>query len=246
MKRFPVYACLGLGLVLLTVAPSSRADPWNKKTVFDFPRPVEVPGTVLQPGRYVFKLVDSPSNRNIVMISNERENHVYATVLTIPDYRMRPTGKTVLTFYEAPQGQPEAIHTWFYPGDTYGHEFTYKKRALQAATYSPAPPAPPAPEPAAQLKTREPEAPAQTAAPEVAMAEPRKAEEPRPEPEVAAAEPAPAPAPQAAAAPEPTPTPAPAREMPATASDLPLLGLLGLVGLGSALVLKASLARSES
>src|SRR5438477_6758825 len=131
MHRFPVFALLCSVTLPLPLANVARADAWNKKTIVDFSRPVEVPGVVLQPGKYVLKLVDSPSNRNIVQISNARENHVYATVLTIPAYRQQPADKTVFTFYEMPAGQPEALHTWFYPGDTYGQEFPYPKRRAE-------------------------------------------------------------------------------------------------------------------
>ena len=92
-----------------------------------FPERIEVPGTTLEPGRYVMKLVDIASARNIVQFTNERENHVYATVMAIPTYREEPSSKTELAFYEAPAGQPEALKSWFYPGDNYGEEFYYPK-----------------------------------------------------------------------------------------------------------------------
>ncbi|MGO8793163.1 MAG: hypothetical protein ACLQVL_38125 [Terriglobia bacterium] len=41
---------------------------------------------------------------------------MYTTILAIPDYCMRATGKTVMTFKERAEGQPEAIRSWFYPG----------------------------------------------------------------------------------------------------------------------------------
>jgi len=37
-------------------------------------------------GTYVFKLLDSIADRNIVQIFNERGDHVYATILAIPNY----------------------------------------------------------------------------------------------------------------------------------------------------------------
>ena len=59
---------------------------------------------------------------------------VYATVLAIPNYRLRATGKTVLTFRETPPGQPDVLRAWFYPGKNFGEEFVYpKERALELA-----------------------------------------------------------------------------------------------------------------
>jgi len=117
------------GILLLGTA---NADPWNKKTYITTSRAIEVPGAVLPPGKYVFKLLDSSANRHIVQIMNDREDHVYVTNLAIPAQRMEPADKTVLTFYEMPGGGPEPVRKWFYPGDTFGQEFAYpKKRALE-------------------------------------------------------------------------------------------------------------------
>jgi len=60
-----------------------------------------------------------------VQVFNEREDHIFASVIAIPNFRLTPTGKTVLTFYEVPAGQPRPVHARFYPGDEFGQEFTY-------------------------------------------------------------------------------------------------------------------------
>jgi hypothetical protein len=113
------------------------ADAGNKKTTVTFPEPVEVPGAVLPPGKYVMKLLDSPSNRHVVQIAGEDEKRIYSTILAIPDYRPRPADRTVLTFYEMPAGQPQVLRAWFYPGDTYGQGFAYpRRRAIEIAQAS--------------------------------------------------------------------------------------------------------------
>ncbi|MEO8594757.1 MAG: hypothetical protein ABI759_15675 [Candidatus Solibacter sp.] len=130
--KFAIHLCLLGGVLLTSGATTARADAWNKKTYITTPRSIEVPGAVLPPGKYVFKLLDSSSNRHIVQIMNERENHVYATNLAIPKQRMEPADKTVLTFYETRGGVPEPVRAWFYPGDTIGQEFAYPRhRALE-------------------------------------------------------------------------------------------------------------------
>ncbi len=128
---------IGAMLMCPLLTPRARADEWDRKTIVTFSAPVEIPGKVLPAGTYVFKLMDSPSNRNIVQIFNKDENKLYATILAIPDYHMEPTGKTVITFEERPTGTPEAIRAWFYPGDNYGEEFVYPhKRAMELAQRS--------------------------------------------------------------------------------------------------------------
>ena len=109
-------------------------DEWDKKTIFTFNAPVEVPGKVLTPGSYVFKLLDTQADRHIVQVFDKDQNHLIGTFLTIPDYRMKPPDKPLLTFEERAAGAPEAIKSWFYPGDNYGNEFVYPKaRATQLA-----------------------------------------------------------------------------------------------------------------
>src|SRR4029434_4714909 len=113
------------------------AQAWNKRTMVTFSAPVEIPGVgaqVLPAGTYVFRLLDSLSDRHIVQIFNKNESHVYATILAIPNYRLRATDKTVMTFAERAVGEPQAIRAWFYPGDNSGQEFVYpKKRAVELA-----------------------------------------------------------------------------------------------------------------
>ena len=95
---------------------------------------VEIPGKVLPPGTYAFKLLDSTGSRNIVQIFDKDQKKLYATILGIPDYRPEPPDKTIVRFDERPTGSPEAIEAWFYPGDPYGVEFVYPhQRAMELA-----------------------------------------------------------------------------------------------------------------
>lgn len=138
MKSFTrcfTVACLFT--ICLFVLPTASADDTNNKTKVTFSAPVEVPGVgaqVLPAGTYWFKLLDSPSDRHIVQIFNEKQDHIFTTILAIPNYRMRATGKTVMTFKERAEGEPQAIRTWFYPGRRVGEEFVYpKEKALALA-----------------------------------------------------------------------------------------------------------------
>src|SRR3954462_13285504 len=121
-------------------APVAHADEWNRKTVITFSTPVEIPGVhlkgwgVLPAGTYVFKILDSKSDRHIVQIFNQDETTIYATILAIPNYRLKATDKTVITFRERAAGEPEALRAWFYPGRNWGEEFVYPKaKAMELA-----------------------------------------------------------------------------------------------------------------
>ena len=222
-----IFAVLALTLLGATLAVGARADEWNKKTVMTFSQPIEIPGQILPAGTYTFVLLDSPSDRHIVQIFNGDESHLETTVLAIPNYRLEPSGKTVLTFWETPPGQPKAVRAWFYPGDNFGQEFTYPKSMatqIAAVTRAPVPiTEEQPPQEVAQLTPAPPPPPQQE---EVAQATP----------------PPPPPVSEQAAAPQPAPepplAPAPA-ELPKTASPYPLIGLAGAFSLGVSALLRA-------
>jgi hypothetical protein len=141
MKQFnAATAVCFIALMGAALAPVVKADDWNKKTVITFSGPVEIPGVhlkgwrVLPAGTYVFKILDSASDRHIVQIFNKDETQIYATILAIPNYRLKATDRTVMTFRERPVGEPEALRAWFYPGKNWGEEFVYPKaRAIELA-----------------------------------------------------------------------------------------------------------------
>ena len=237
MKLFEVaktlFCVAALGTMFL---PGARADDWNRKTVMTFSGPVEIPGVhlkgwgVLPAGTYVFKILDSSSDRHIVQIFNKDETMIYATILAIPNYRLRATDKTVVTFRERPAGQPEALRAWFYPGRNWGEEFVYPKaQAIELAKATKLP----------VLFTAE-EIP-------VEVAKPIKTAD---EPVVVQLKQAPVRAIQPTGeevelAQVITPPPAEAlvvadaeRKLPATASPLPLIALFGLLALGAAFTLR--------
>jgi hypothetical protein len=219
----------GLCLTVLCVlaAPKANADEWNEKTTVTFSAPVEVPGVgqhILPAGTYVFKLMNSLSDRNIVQILNVRGDHVYTTILAIPNYRLKATGKTVMTFHERPAGEPEALKAWFYPGMEWGQQFVYERpRAIQLAQETNetvlSTPVVLTEAPAETLNTAPVEAVAPTGEP-VDTAQVVEA------PPVVAAEPAVAPAPVEVA-----------QTLPKTASYLPLIGLIGLFSLAGGFAL---------
>src|SRR2546425_2547779 len=125
MKAFRIaIAIIAVAMFITLSASNAKADEWDKKTIVTFDQPVEIPGMVLAAGTYVFRRASS-TDPNVVRIFGKDETHVYATLLAIPDYRMNPADKTLITFEERATGSPRAIKSWFYPGDTAGEEFVY-------------------------------------------------------------------------------------------------------------------------
>jgi len=217
MKLFRMFAsALSVAVLCLLAVPRVAADDWNKETVISFSGPVEVPGSgaqTLPAGTYVFKLVDSDTDRHIVRIFNQDKTHVFTTILAIPNYRLHATDKTVISFSEQPTGQPEALKAWFYPGKQWGDEFVYARpRAVELAKEIN--------EPVLATPVELAEAPVETL-----KAAPVEAVDPKGEPvELAKVVEVPPAEPVMVAAADP---------LPKTASPLPLIGLIGLLSLGA-------------
>jgi LPXTG-motif cell wall-anchored protein len=136
-KMFAVVCALAISLAVL---PAASAGTWSRKTKVNFSAPFEVPGVgqhQLPAGTYTFKLMASDTDRHIVEIFNENEDHLFTTILAIPNWRLKSTNDTVITFKERAQGEPQAIRAWFYPGSQSGEEFVYpKSKAIELAKIS--------------------------------------------------------------------------------------------------------------
>jgi hypothetical protein len=127
MKSYlPALAVLALSLMSSAFAPSLKASESDERTMITINQPVSVDGTVLPAGRYVLKLMDSFA-KDIVCIYNGEETRLITTVLAVHASRLQPTGKSEFSFYGSREGQPAALHTWFYPGDNYGFEFLQRR-----------------------------------------------------------------------------------------------------------------------
>jgi hypothetical protein len=273
MKQFSLVntaICGALFLAALNL-PTVRADEWDKKTTMTFSDTVQVPGTTLPAGTYIFKLAESTGDRYVIQIFNERENHIFTTLQAIPNYHLTTPDKTQVSFYEVPSGQPPALKAWFYPGDNYGRQFVYPKgeAALisQAAHENVPIEGAAVAETASTLKEPEPVATDQSATTndqsvttetkttESVSSEPTETtvtEQPKTDEttttttEVTTEDQTAQPQPQ----PEPQPTPTPSNDqsatssdqstttLPSTATNWPLVGLIGLCSIVGALALR--------
>jgi hypothetical protein len=246
MKRVNLIVIALVLAVLGVVAGKVTAQETNtqEKTFLTFSAAVEMPGVVLEPGTYVFKLADTPV-RNVVQAFDKDEKHIIGQWTFVPAERARVTDENVVMFKETREGATPAVQFWYFPNEKIGKEFIYPKdqaeriaartgvkvRAeegviegsiadVQVAEASPAP-AEPVAAPAAE--------------PEPAPAVVAEVQSPAitPEPAAPAAEESRVAVNQAETQPRAVGTSGQA-ELPKTASPLMLSGLLGLLSLTGA------------
>lgn len=178
--RFHVsYLAFALALATAIMTPAMASES-NKETRMQTNVPLQIPGRVLEPGTYIFRLADSLSNRDIVEVFSEDANGnqtFVTTLMAISAYRQQTPDKPIFNMDERPAGTPEAIRSWFYPGDNTGWEFVYSKpyptaqNQVAAVQPAPAPVEPPAPPAEPEAASAPEPAPVEEAVEETIVAE---------------------------------------------------------------------------
>lgn len=121
-RLLPIVAAT---LLFTTLSPIARASERNKKTVVTFDQPVAIPGQVLPAGTYVFTVLESASNQNVVQVWTQDQTELLAMTETVPVYRSSAPDTPIFRLDDRFPDSPAEIRAWFYPGDTTGHEFLY-------------------------------------------------------------------------------------------------------------------------
>lgn len=126
-KRNIIGLALAAVLCALSLSSGVMADDWNRKTVVTFDQDVEIPGWTLPAGTYVFKLLNSSSNRFIVQVWDQDEMHLITTLMTVGDSYPNPDGHSyfVLDTSQTDEGFPPAVVSWFFAGSDEGRDFIY-------------------------------------------------------------------------------------------------------------------------
>jgi len=142
MKLFARLLAFGaLALIpVIGIAPAPSASAEIPEVAYlPVDEPLDVGGTILEPGTYVIRVLPSISNRNILQVTNEDRTKVFATLLSIP--HPLPVNEeataTKFVFYPAAGDSPRALRTWYNPESTSdgGHDIVYpERRAMQIAS----------------------------------------------------------------------------------------------------------------
>lgn len=266
MRRTRItLAALCAAVALTPGIAAAQATLADRTTFVTFSGPVSLPGITLPAGTYTFKIADSQTDRHVVQVFNREGTKLFTTLLAVPAQRTEASGDPVITFKETPSDRPPAVHYWYYAGEKDGNELVYPK--AQAMTIAQASGEPVMAVDSAgtsiddwktgsisRVTAAESQSTASTPTPPTTTAQ----QPPTTTPELTS----PPPTPQPAASPtpeQPPATAAPARpsvsppsatdnerpvgtsgSLPNTASELPLIGLIGLLALGGALAIRAA------
>ena len=207
--------CLGIA----TLAMAQGAGSVQRTTKLTVSEPTMIGSVMLDPGSYTLHVNDYQAEKVQVVVTRDSDNKTMGTVIASRERRnldshTQSDNQTQFT-YTTFNGHP-AVATWFYPGDEWGEKFAYGKETVAENTTG-----------GEVTMTQTPAPTATTTAEATPPAEEKE------EHTVAETTPAPEPAPAV----EPAPAPE-AKTLPKTASNTPLVGLLGALSLAGAAALR--------
>ena len=118
---------LGVSIGVALFASAAQAQPEDKRTYFTFSGPIALPGVTLPAGRYLFHIVDTTASRKVIQVLSEDQKKPYVMANTISDQRRDAPKDATVAFYESARGTPAAVKSWWYPGETIGYQFVYPR-----------------------------------------------------------------------------------------------------------------------
>lgn len=99
----------------------------SKRTFLTFSGPVSLPGISLAAGTYTFEIANPDSGSRVIRVSDKDSRNVRGMFFAMPTQMAEPANDPVVRFAERPEGSPQAIKAWFYPGERTGFEFVYPR-----------------------------------------------------------------------------------------------------------------------
>src|SRR5262249_60868156 len=116
------------------LATNAFAQTIDKKVYFTFSGPVEIPGTTLPAGKYLFHLADPDTGRQVLQVQSADGKKVYGMFFSMPAQRPTPPDEAEVRFMETASGSPAVISTLWYAGERTGRELIYpRQQALRIA-----------------------------------------------------------------------------------------------------------------
>jgi len=209
-------ACAAMACLAITAGVAS-AQRLDRRTYFTFNTPVAIPGVTLPAGTYLFHLPQAYA-KDVAQVLSQDGKTAYSMFFIHPVWRAEATEKPELEFMETGYGMPIAVQTWWHPGERNGWEFVYPKDQAMRLARGIGHPVLMVEEPAGEIAAA---LPTGEAAPVMEAEAPSGGERLTGE-----------------LAPPALPIEEPPAALPATASRTPLVGMIGLMLIAGAVLIK--------
>jgi len=129
------YVVAAAAFSAIVASGIAGAQTYNKKTYLTFSGPVSMPGITLPAGTYTFQIANPDSGSRVIEVMDKDMKRVHGLFFAIPSAQLAdPPTDPVVRFSERPEGAPQAIKAWYYPGERTGFEFVYpRSQAIKIA-----------------------------------------------------------------------------------------------------------------
>ncbi len=107
-------------LVLVAIAPA-MADEWNQEIIFSVNNPIDMPGRVLEPGKYIIQFADD-AHRFVDLSTAAGEQIGFYQVIPISREVRKDQAQFV---FARPKNSLPELKAFFYPDLKTGYEFAY-------------------------------------------------------------------------------------------------------------------------
>lgn len=124
-RNIALIACVAAVAAVLT-ATSSQGMAMTRTNNLTFSHAVALPGVTLPAGTYIFETAPLGTHPDIVRVTTVNGQKQLYLGFTNPTERPRGSRDRVLSFGEAPAGEPKPIVAWYPIGSSLGHAFLYR------------------------------------------------------------------------------------------------------------------------
>jgi hypothetical protein len=128
MKRYAITLLFVLGLALL--ATPSFAQQENFLNVHTN-EPVAIPGHVLPPGDYLFRMMEADQYPHVVEVMSADGSSLYGLFQVVPAQRLEFGNRSSVTLTDPDAAGLQGISQWYFPGSSDGYQFIYSKKDIQ-------------------------------------------------------------------------------------------------------------------
>jgi hypothetical protein len=135
-----IFAVVCAATIATSASLAQGPTTFDKKTIYTFSAPVELPGVALQAGQYIFRLADPDTTRKILQVVSADGKTMYGNFFWVPLERPEAKSEPEIRLMEAAAGTPPAIRAVWYPGERTGWELIYpRQQAIRLARAASAP-----------------------------------------------------------------------------------------------------------
>jgi hypothetical protein len=109
-------------------ATASRAEDSAKKATLTINALMQLPGTTVAAGSYVFKQSGEQAGWNIVQVYNQDESSLVTTLLAYPNPTLSSNGRTILIYPQSTDGRTQVMEAFFFDNDPVAQQLAYPKK----------------------------------------------------------------------------------------------------------------------